>query len=131
MNGNSYFDIACDDLTAAGEMLRVGLYNHTTRLCQQYIEKIFKQCIHANGKTETDLLLLHTHRLARLADRCGEIKNITFGKIELAFMRELTDYYFDTNYPGENYIKVTEQEAKRVYNEVLAFKKSYENVLCL
>jgi HEPN domain-containing protein len=126
----SYIDIACDDLTAAKEMMKAKLYNHAARLCQQYVEKVLKECVHKYGNHETDLLLLHTHRLYKLAARCGELKHIIFDKLETTFMRELTDYYFDTNYPGENYIKVTEQEAVRIYDETVIFKDTYEKILC-
>lgn len=125
----SYIDMARDDLFAAKEMLRAGLYNHSARLCQQYIEKVLKECIMHHGTEETDILLLHTHKLARLADRCGELAEISFGKTEMAFFRELTDYYFDTTYPGENFIKISEEEARRVYEEVLEFREVYEKVL--
>jgi len=126
----SYCDIAAEDLKAAGEMLKVQLYNHAVRLCQQYVEKIFKECLFINGKEETDILLLHTHKLARLAERCGELIDISFERTEMAFFRELTDYYFDTNYPGENYLKISELKATDVYNEVLQFKEHYEKLLC-
>ena len=131
MSGNySYFDIAQDDLKAATEMLRAQMYNHATRLCQQYIEKVFKECIHKYGKNGDDLMLLHTHRLAKLATRCGEIVAKLFDKLEMAFFRELTDFYFDTNYPGENYIKVSQEEAQRVFDETQQFKETYESKLC-
>lgn len=126
----SYIDIAREDLLAAKEMLRTGLYNHSARLCQQYVEKVFKECIAKCGTKEADLLLLHTHKISRLADRCSELTEITFSRTEMAFFRELTDYYFDTNYPGENYIKVSEAEATQSYDEVLKFQEAYEKTLC-
>jgi len=131
MNGKfSYRDIATDDLTAAKEMFNAKLFNHTVRFCQQYVEKIFKECLSLHGNEESDLFLLHTHKLARLAERCSTILHISFSRTEMALFRELTDYYFDTNYPGENYIKLSEQKADEVYNEVLEFRDAYENVLC-
>ena len=127
----SYIDIAKEDLLAAKETLRAGLYNHSARLCQQYVEKVFKECIARNGTEETDLLLLHTHKLSRLANRCCALLEISFSRTEMAFFRELTDYYFDTNYPGENYIKLSEDEAVQVYDEVLLFQNLHEKTLCL
>ena len=132
MNGNgSYINIARKDLIAAKEMLRADMYNHAVRLCQQYVEKVFKECIHQKGKNENDMLLLHMHRLPRLAERCSEITNIKFTKLEIAFFRELTDYYFDTNYPGENYIEVSKADALRAYDETMDFKNAHEDALCL
>jgi len=131
MNGSySYIDIGKEDLLAAKEMLNAGLYNHTARFCQQYVEKVFKECISKHCAAEVDLLLLHSHKLARLAAHCGELKEISFSRTEMAFFRELTDYYFDTNYPGENYFKVSKEEARIAYNETLQFQADYEEILC-
>ena len=127
MNGSySYIDIARKDLAAAHEMLKAGMYNHAVRLCQQYIEKIMKECIHRNGGTEADLFLLHTHRLAKLSTRCEEIADMRFTDSEKLFLRTLTDYYFDTNYPGENYIEVNKDEATLTYKNTCEFQFKYE-----
>lgn len=125
----SYIDIAKEDLLAAKEMLRVKLYNHAARLCQQYMEKVLKECIARHGNQELDMLLLHTHKINRLAARCSELVGCSFNKEEVSFFRQLTDYYFDTNYPGENYIKISAVEAQQVYDDVLEFQKGYEEAL--
>jgi len=131
MNGKfSYFDIAAEDLAAAREMLNAKLYNHSARHCQQYVEKIFKECLSQNGTEESDMFLLHSHKIARIAERCGELIDISFSKLEMALFRELTDYYFDTNYPGENYIRISEIRASELFDEVMQFKLLYEGVLC-
>ncbi|MCL2421569.1 MAG: HEPN domain-containing protein [Defluviitaleaceae bacterium] len=132
MNGKySYRDIAHEDLLAAREMLKVQLYNHAARHCQQYVEKIFKECLSLHGTGEPDLFLMHSHKLARLAERCGELMGISFSRIEMALFRELTDYYFDTNYPGENYVKLSESKVISIYDEVTQFKEMYEETLCI
>ncbi|MCL2047501.1 MAG: HEPN domain-containing protein [Defluviitaleaceae bacterium] len=131
MNGKySYKDIAKEDLLAAKEMLRAGLYNHTAMLCQQYTEKIFKECLVNNGTEEQDMLLLHIHKLARLSSRCGELLNISFTSQETAFFREITDCYLCTDYyPGENYIKLSEAEAAEIYDKTLLFQAKHEITL--
>jgi len=61
MSGNySYIDIARTDLAAAHELLKAHMYNHAVRLCQQYIEKLMKECIHqiSNFSTKQNLLCL-------------------------------------------------------------------------
>jgi len=95
----SYRDIAADDFRAAKEMLNVQLFNHSARFCQQYVEKIFKECLTLSGTEESDLFLLHSHKL-------------------------------DTNYPGENYIRLSESKAIEIYNEVIKFKNLHEDKLC-
>ena len=126
----SYIDIAREDLRAAGEMLRAGLYNHAVRLCQQYVEKVLKECLEKHGAGEEDLRLQHSHRVFRLAERAAELRGLTFTRTEKAFFRELTDYYFDTNYPGEDYIEVTALQAAQAHEETLRFQTDYEARLC-
>lgn len=131
MNGSySYRGLATEDLLAAQELLKAKLYNHAVRLCQQYVEKVLKQCLFTHGTDEADLYLLHTHKIVRLAERCAQLCNIEFTFDEIAFFRELSDYYFDTNYPGENYIRVSESKANEVYNSIMNFKNKYESKLC-
>ena len=125
----SYIDIAREDLQAGKEMLRVGMYNHAVRLCQQYVEKCFKEFLEKHSKEDTDLLMLQSHSIHRLASRCTEISSIEFSRLEKAFFRELTDYYFDTNYPGDDYIRATEADAAEIMQQTLQFQADYENKL--
>jgi len=131
MNGKySYREIAHEDLLAAGEMLKARLNNHAVRLCQQYVEKILKECLSINSADEADIYLLHTHKLVRLAERCKILTKVLFSDAEIMLLHELTDYYFDANYPGENYLKVSAERALAIYDQVVQFKENYEELLC-
>jgi len=110
-------------------MMRAKLYNHAARFCQQYIEKLLKECIHIHCVTDEDIFLLRSHRLSKLATRCKEHTGIKFSAQEILYFRELTDYYFDTNYPGANYLEIDQEEAERVYNATLEFQQTYESIL--
>jgi|GEM_PF-991701 len=117
----SYAEIAIDDLIAAKGMLDLKMYNHSSRLCQQYVEKVLKEILHKKGTSETDLYLLSTHKVQRLAARASELLDKSFSKLEQGYFRSLTEYYFDANYPGDNYIKVTKEEAVETYEDTIAF----------
>lgn len=130
MNGEySYLDVAREDLRVAGVLSQMKEGNHLVRLCQQYAEKMLKACIMQFGSAERDTLLLHTHNVRRLAEKCAELKGIVFSKEEVAYFRALTEYYFDTNYPGVDYTRVTAEEAAEVYAETLHFQEKYEVLL--
>jgi len=125
----TYYDIALRDLQSAKIMLDAGIYNNVVRFCQQYVEKIFKERIHISGDTEADQSLLFTHKILRLARRCGELSDITFTKDEIIFFNELSTYYFDTNYPGDDYIEVDGETAQDAYQNTLDFQSKYEYLL--
>ena len=129
MKTHSYLYFAKKDLQAAQTMLAHGMYDHCVRLCQQYIEKSFKEALDNNGEGEADQFLLHTHRVHRLATRCSEILKIKFTREEKLLFRQLTHYYFDTNYPNEDYTEVTIEEAQEIMTQTLQFQDKYEKIL--
>jgi len=122
----TYHDIALRDLKSANVMLDAEIYNNAVRFCQQYIEKLFKEKIHASGSEDGDQFLLHTHKLPKLAKRCETLLAIKFTKDEIIFFNELANYYFDTNYPGEDYVDVDADTAKEIYQQTLTFQAKYE-----
>ena len=126
----SYMYFAEKDLQAAQAMLEYELYSHCVRLCQQYIEKCFKEAIDRRGSGGADTFLLHTHKVQQLAARCSEIFGIKFTHKEKTFFKKLTDYYFDTNYPSDDYVEITAAEAAKVMEQTLQFQAAYEEVLC-
>ena len=117
----SYADIALEDLQAAKELLKAHMYNHSTRLCQQFTEKMLKDIISHMGTEERDMYLLSVHNIVKLATRVAELTSTNFSKEDIGFFRGLTDYYFDTNYPGENYVRITKEEARDVYFSTIEF----------
>ena len=128
MNENSYYYLANKDLIAAEHMFKAELYNHAARLCQQYLEKILKNYIFQHGE-EGDYLLLSTHNLPKIASRIEELLNIKFEKDDLYHLRLLKDYYFDTNYPGDNFLELDYKMSKEALDFAKVFKEKYEEVL--
>jgi len=125
----SYLHIAKKDLQAAKAMLKAEMYNHSARLCQQYVEKCFKEGIDKKGNNKTYFGLMQTHRVQRLAVVCSEIFDIQFTGKEKSFFRVLTSLYFDTNYPGDDYVEVTREEAEEIFEQTLKFQEDYEHIL--
>jgi len=117
----SYADIALEDLQASRELLKVRMYNHATRLCQQYVEKMFKDVIFRLGKDERDMLSLSSHNINKLSKRVAALLETEFSKDDMGLFRTLTDCYFDTNYPGENYVRISKEEARDIYSSTLVF----------
>jgi len=126
---NSYQAIANQDLRAAELMFNAGLWNHSVRHCQQYVEKILKACIELNGDSTKDYMILHSHIVQSLANRCEELTRIKFALEDKRWLRTMTSYYFDVNYPGARYISIDHDEAAEVYRKTVDFKSGYENHL--
>jgi len=126
----TYLELARRDLHSAKIMLDADIYNNAVRFCQQYVEKLFKEKIHTSGSGDLDQFLLHTHKIPKLAVRCETLCNVKFSKDEIILFNELTNYYFDTNYPGEDYVDIDKQTAEDIYAQTLEFQAKYEVVLC-
>lgn len=124
----TYHDIALSDLHTAGQMMDVAKYNYAVRLFEQYAEKVMKHCIFLSGE-DNDRSLLHSHRVPKLARRCETLLGITFSDKEMLLFNDLANFYFDTNYPGDDYVDITQDEAESIQVQVLAFQEKYEQAL--
>ena len=131
LGSKSYIDIGRLDLKSAGGTLLMQLYNPAARFCQQYIEKLFKEFIYNNCRADDTecIILLRSHRLDKLADKVSKMTDITFSSEEKCLFHTLSNYYSDTNNPGDNYIDISEEEANRVYNETRDIQSKYEAFL--
>jgi len=92
-------------------MFSLGYYDPCGRFCQQSVEKRLKHFIELHG-TSDELNFLHTHNLGRLYVKVCEIARTDVNPIFRGWLAQLTDYYFDTNYPKEINIELTEGMAK-------------------
>lgn len=77
---------------------------------QQAVEKMLKQYIKEVSQS-TDSSLLHSHNLKRLA----KFANIGALNASMLNLYELTDAYYNTRYPGDDYFDVTPTEAEQFY----------------
>jgi len=95
----------------AKDMYMLKNFDPCGRFCQQAVEKRLKYYIEHNGTTE-DLRILHIHSLAKLYARVCELSGTEVDKAIRGDLHQLTTYYFDTNYPCEENIELTDEMAK-------------------
>ena len=107
----SYLEYSNRDLEYAKGNFSLGFYDPCGRFCQQSVEKRFKYYIELNGTSE-DLKFLNTHNLGRLYTKICEMSNTTPTAPFRGWLSQLTDYYFDANYPKDLNIELTEDMAK-------------------
>lgn len=98
------------DLSDAKVLLERGSPSMTGRLVQQAVEKNLKQYIENNGDTE-DLPILSAHNTVKLYDRVAALGGVPFNNNDRKMMALLREYYYDTNYPGEDCRELTRKEA--------------------
>lgn len=104
-----YLDIALDNLKTARNCLSINESSATAFYSQQCIEKTFKFYIE-NLKDETDL---KTHNLRTLYRRVVKtLPKLSKYKEEIG---DVSDYYFNTLYPGDDYYKPTKLDAQNAY----------------
>jgi HEPN domain-containing protein len=122
MGNINYKDIAAKDLKSAEDLLKYSddNYNLIALLAEQYVEKLLKHCIETKGATE-HLQLLSIHNLTKMYDVVVQMELLEKNQTDRLFMSQLKDYYFDTNYPGDNYRELDYDEA----NSALEFAKSF------
>ena len=103
MRKNDYYSIACDDLKYLQATLHTGLYNQISVQAEQVVEKMLKSvaervCVDIEG-------LLKTHNLRALYDRIhAEIPSFMLNRDKLSTLK---DYYYDTKYPGDNFVEIS------------------------
>jgi len=108
------------DLQDACVMLEHGSATAAGRLVQQAIEKNLKQFIHDNGDTE-DYRVLSAHNTVKLYDRVAALGGITSNSDDRKMMALVREYYYDTNYPGEDCRELSREEA----TEAVAFAEEF------
>ena len=107
----SYLEYSNKDMKYAHDMYSLENYDPCGRFCQQSVEKRLKHYIELNGGPE-DLYFLSTHNLKRLYEKVCQLTKSDVDYELLGKLSTLTDYYFDTNYPGDFNIELTEEMAK-------------------
>ncbi len=103
---NSYYEIAIDDLHYAEDSFPLGYYNQVSAQFMQASEKALKSVLEL---VDTGIeSLLKTHSLKSIYYRIHKIQDsFVLNDKDLSY---LTDFYFDTRYPGDNYWDVTEEQ---------------------
>jgi len=107
----SYYEYSNRDMKYAIDMFSCKNYDPCGRFCQQSVEKRLKYYIERHGTTD-DLRILHIHSLPKLYSRVCELTGSEVDKTIRGDLYELTSYYYDTNYPSEENIELTEEMAR-------------------
>jgi len=113
MDPNGYLALAQYDLRLSKKNLDWGDYNPAARYAQQAVEKYLKHILELSKDAEA-VQFMKLHNLKRLHT---EAKNRVQGTPEIsrANLALLTDYYFDTNYPGDDFQWLDKEQAKEAY----------------
>ncbi|MDR0273155.1 MAG: HEPN domain-containing protein [Clostridiales bacterium] len=106
----TYKYIGDRDLADAKILLESGSASMTGRLVQQAVEKNLKQYIEDNG-TIDDLPILSAHNTVKLYDRVAALGGVINNPADRKMMALLREYYYDTNYPGEDCRELSREEA--------------------
>ena len=122
MEPNSYIAIAIKNIETNKKLLDWGDYNDAVRYSRQVVEKVLKHLLETTKDAEvTKLMKLHNLKKLYIEVRDRNAKVLPI--VNLDTLAALTDYYYDTNYPGDNFVLVNKEEAERMYE----FAKNFLN----
>ena len=120
----TYKEIAEDDFNGAKGLADVEMWNLAGQHLQQACEKKLKSWLEENNKL--DIILARTHNLRKLLREIGDYEEDFYKTAAL-----VENYYFDTKYPGDDYIELTEQDivaAIEFYNDLINFLEQKKTV---
>jgi HEPN domain-containing protein len=109
--------IADEDFEGAKALVEFEMWNLAGQHLQQACEKQLKGWLEENNKLNSTLA--KTHNLRKLLREIGEYEDDFYKTSAL-----VENYYFDTKYPGEDYIELNQQdidEAIEFYDDLINF----------
>ena len=113
----TYKEIAEDDYRGATGLADLEMWNLAGQHLQQACEKQLKHHLEENNKL--DITLARTHNLRKLLREIGGYENDFYKTAAL-----VENYYFDTKYPGDDYIELNKQDidtAIEFYDDLINF----------
>ncbi|MEY8335810.1 HEPN domain-containing protein [Lachnospiraceae bacterium 47-T17] len=115
-NRNSYYSIACSDFNYLKDVMSTGYCNQLAEQAQRVAEKMLKSVAEV---TCVDIeKLLKSHNIRGIYDMIHRVEPDFV--LDRNGLSTLKDYYYDTQYPGENFIIVTEEELLEAYEIMLS-----------
>ncbi|MCL2203961.1 MAG: GNAT family N-acetyltransferase [Defluviitaleaceae bacterium] len=123
----SYLYLAEKDFRAARNSKASGDYDVSGRLLEQTAEKALKHYLHHYGDptNPADEKLLRSYKPYNIYTRCVELGlPLTLDVGEKSMLKSLGDWYYDTNYPNNNYTELTRpdiEEAEVAVEKIFAF----------
>lgn len=130
MSSMSYFDIAMRSYSNIDKQFHLaeemGWYNLFAAECAQIIEKMLKGILSISKLPEnTSPHILDIHSLQVLTRTLHSIYPNTINAQNASW---LSDYYFDTKYPGDNFVEVSKYDAEQILSIT---KDLAENLIAL
>ena len=113
----NYKEIAEEDFKGAKGLAELEMFNLAGQHLQQACEKQLKNWLEENHRL--DIILARTHNLRKLLREVGGYEEDFY---KTAAMVE--NYYFDTKYPGDDYIELTREDieaAIEFYDDLVSF----------
>lgn len=106
---NDYYDIAYNDLLYLQHTLNQSNYNPVSANAQQVAEKLLKSVLDLISSDSAELF--KTHNLRKLNDYLlSNGVDLLLDENSLGFLK---DFYFDTKYPGENFVTVSKDKCNK------------------
>lgn len=125
---NSYYDIACNDIAYLEAIGDTGFYNQPSAICQQVVEKLLKSVVEQFYYKEDLTELLRTYSLKTLGRAIKEC--LPSSKLNLKDLAYLTNYYFDTRYPGPDYHIVDKEDYEECLRIMYHVKAEVDCLRC-
>jgi HEPN domain-containing protein len=122
----TYKEIAENDYTGARKLAEFDMRNLAGQHVQQACEKLLKHWLFENHKLS--LSLARTHNLRKLLREIGG-----YGDDLYKTAAVVENFYFDTKYPGDDYIDLTEHDIETAfafYDGLIEFLKEKESEPC-
>nr|WP_312579829.1 HEPN domain-containing protein [Sedimentibacter sp.] len=114
---NDYYHIAMNDLEYLNAVKHLPYYNQHCISCQQISEKLLKHIISISYSQDDKDKILKSHSLRTLYRAIHNyISSFNLPEEELA---NLTDYYFDAKYPGNDFFTASKEDFSKCYSAVL------------
>lgn len=124
---NDYYSIAMNDLEYLNAVKHLPYYNQHCILCQQIGEKLLKHIITLSYIYDDTDKILKTHSLRTIYRAIKRyIPSVELAEEELA---NLTDYYFDAKYPGNDFFTATEDDFSKCYSSLMKIVDEVNKVI--
>ena len=114
---NSYKELALYDMKSVKANYNYELWNKVGRECQQVCEKYMKHYLQKNHLLTEDLE--RTHNLKKLIRVIPGYNKDLYKNLSV-----VGDYYFEANYPGDNFLELNKEmadEAIEIANDLIAY----------
>lgn len=124
---NDYYHIAMNDLEYLNVVKKYPYYNQHCISCQQISEKLLKHLVSISYAEDDKDKILKSHSLRTIYRAIN--RNIpSFNLIEEE-LANLTDYYFDAKYPGNDFFTATEEDFIKCYDSLLKIVNEVNKLL--